>query len=156
MTETPVAMSYDAQPAMLRDNPVRFAFLILLGPLGVYALALIGQRIGLPEELVRLAMPVPVAVAGLSLLSWYLGTRSNRLSVDQTTVRHRRGILSKRVKQIAIPTIKSFEVSQSPLHRLTGVCSIRIYTAGDQPEISLSGLPYPEELNDALEAARRE
>lgn len=57
---------------------------------------------------------------------------------------------------IGIPTIKSFEVSQSPLHRLTGVCSIRIYTAGDQPEISLSGLPYPEELNDALQAAKRE
>ncbi|NJM84262.1 MAG: PH domain-containing protein [Tabrizicola sp.] len=156
MSETTTELPYDARPAMFRDSPLRFVFLILLGPLGVFALALIGQRTGLPDELVRLAMPVPVAVAGLSLLSWYLGTRSNRLSVDQTTVRHRRGILSKRVKQIAIPTIKSFEVSQSALHRLTGVCSIRIYTAGDQPEISLSGLPYPEELNDALEAARRE
>ena len=114
---------YDRHPVMFGDRPLLFVLLLLLSPL---------------------------IVGVLFLLAWYLGTRSNRLTIEAGRVRHRQGLLSKRVKEVAISKVRAVEVDQSFLQRLTDVGRVQLFTTGDVPEIVLGGLPRPYDVKRAV------
>ena len=114
---------YDRHPVMFGDRPLLFMLLLVL---------------------------TPVVVGALFLLAWYLGTRSNRLVIEDGRVRHRQGLLSKRVKEVAIGKIRAVEVDQSLLQRLTDVGRVQLFTTGDVPEIVLGGLPRPYDVKRAV------
>lgn len=125
---TPTAQPrYDRNPVMFGDKPMLFLLLLALSPLIVGALALV---------------------------AWYLGTLAHQVTVENGKVRYRNGLLSKRVKEVSIANIRAVEVDQTPLQRLTKVGRIRIFTAGDLPEIAVRGLPHPYEIRDLVNAAR--
>lgn len=131
---------YDRQPAMFGDRPILFLFLGLVVLASLFGLVAYNMPL--------LAMPALLAV--LCYAVWYLGTLSNRLTVDHRRVRFRKGLLSKRIKEINIRQIRAMEVDQTLAQRMTNVGTIRIYTTGDDPEIVLGGLPNPYELKSAI------
>jgi uncharacterized membrane protein YdbT with pleckstrin-like domain len=114
---------YDRQPVMFGDKPVLFVVLLLL---------------------------IPVVIGAVALIAWYFGTLANRLTVDSRKIRHRQGLLSKRVKEIAIAKVRSIEVDQTFVQRMTDVGKVRIFTTGDVPEIVLGGLPRPYAIKAAI------
>ena len=114
---------YDRRPVMFGDRPLLFVLLIVLSP---------------------------VIVGALFLLAWYLATRSNRLTIEGGRVRHRQGLLSKRVKEVAIGKVRAVEVDQTFLQRMTDVGRVQLFTTGDEPEIVLSGLPRPYDVKLAV------
>lgn len=116
-------MVYDHHPVMFGDRPLLFMLLLAL---------------------------TPVVVGAPFLLAWYLGTRSNRLVIEDGRVRHRQGLLSKRVKEVAISRVRAVEVDQSFLQRLTDVGRVQLFTTGDVPEIVLGGLPRPYDVKRAV------
>lgn len=138
---------YDRRPVMFGASPFQFVFLCLTVPLGLglTQLAIIPVGFGWVGLL-------PSAFGLMSLAVWYLGSLSNRLTVDGRHIRHRQGLLSKKVKEIATHKVRAVDVDQTFIQRLTDVGKVRIFTTGDVPEIVLSGLPNPDKIKEVIAA----
>lgn len=99
-----------------------------------------------PLGFVLAVLLVPVAVGILILLWWFLMCKSTRLEVIGNDIVLTRGLLSKDTTEVDIARIRSVNVYQSFFNRMFGVGDIKIYTAGDEPEIEVSGVPNPNEF----------
>lgn len=114
---------YDSNPVMFGDKPFLFIFLLIL---------------------------TPFVVGLIALFAWWLGTKSNRLTVDDAKIYFQRGILSKTRKEILISNIRSIQIHQSFVQRLLKTGRIEIFTIGDVPEIVLGGLPRPYDIQNIV------
>lgn len=93
---------------------------------------------------------IPVAIGILILLYWYLQCKSTLLEFDNGDIVVERGLLSKSRTELNVERIRSVNVYQSFFNRIFGVGKIAIYTAGDEPEIEVAGLPRPNDLRDMI------
>ena len=116
-----------AHPAMFRNRPFSFALSVLL---------------------------IPVAVGILILMVWYLKCRSVKLSFVGNDLVLETGLLSKDHTELNVDSIRTMKVSQSFLNRICGVGTIEVFTAGDEPEMRVAGLPRPHDLRDLVKAAQ--
>ncbi len=115
---------YQAHPAMFRAHPFWFILCVLL-------IAAFGLGI-------------------LILLYWYIKTRATALTVTGSELMYERGILSKDRMSVSIRHVRSVHVTQTFLHRLLGVGTIQISTAGDEPEFTVQDMPDPHEIREAI------
>lgn len=118
-------IKYSEHPSMFRNNPLGFILAILL---------------------------IPVAVGILILLWWYLQCKSTKLEFAGNDLILEQGLLSKARMELDVRRIRSVNVYQSFFNRIFGVGKISIYTAGDNPEIEVAGLPDPHELRTLIKA----
>ncbi|MFC4260905.1 PH domain-containing protein [Marinobacter lacisalsi] len=119
---------YSEHPSMFRNNPLGFILAILL---------------------------IPVAVGILILLWWYLQCMSTKLEFVGNDLVLEKGLLSKARMELDVRRIRSVNVYQSFFNRIFGVGKISIYTAGDNPEIEVAGLPNPHELRTLIKAQQQ-
>ena len=115
---------YQQHPAMFRNSPIGFVIAICLTPFGIGIII---------------------------LMWWYLSCRSTLFTITTDRVEVERGLLSKNRTDLAIRSIRTTNVAQSFGQRLFGVGDIQIYTAGDAPEMTLSGLKEPLEIRNLLQ-----
>lgn len=119
---------YVAHPAMFRAHPFYFIGAIVL---------------------------IPVFGAGILIfLSWYIHTMMTTLTVTKSDILYEKGILSKDRMGMALKHVRSIRVQQSFVHRLLGVGTIEVYTAGDAPEFAAKDLPHPHEIREAIRRAQ--
>ncbi len=116
---------YSEHPAMFRNNPLGFLLAVLL---------------------------IPVAIGIIILMVWYLKCKSIRLDFIGDDLILERGLLSKDRTELDVHRIRTVNVYQSFFNRIFGVGRISIYTAGDEPEIDVSGLPNPHDLRELIKA----
>ncbi|HDZ09701.1 PH domain-containing protein [Pseudohongiella sp.] len=116
---------YSEHPAMFRNNPLGFILAVLL---------------------------IPVAIGIIILMVWYLKCKSTRLDFIGNDLVLERGLLSKDRTELDVSRIRTVNVYQSFFNRIFGVGRISIYTAGDDPEIDVSGLPNPHDLRELIKA----
>ncbi|MEX1197934.1 MAG: PH domain-containing protein [Pseudohongiellaceae bacterium] len=114
---------YSEHPSMFRNHPFGFLLSILL---------------------------IPVAVGILILMVWYLRCRSTKLEFVGHDLILETGLLSKNRTELHVRSIRTMNVYQSFFNRLFGVGKISIYTAGDDPEIEVAGLPDPHDLREMV------
>jgi uncharacterized membrane protein YdbT with pleckstrin-like domain len=114
---------YEAHPPMFRNNPLGFVLSVLL---------------------------IPVAVGILILLFWYVKSRSETLTITAEDLRYEKGILSKARSELRLTGIRSVRVNQSLFQRMFGTGDIEIFTAGDAPEVTLKGMPDPNEIREII------
>lgn len=108
---------YQAHPRMIRNGPLTFIIGILLIP--VFGIGLI------------------------VLLSQYAKCKQTEVTVtDQETI-VRRGVLSRSHLDVRHANVRSAYVERSLSDRLFGVGTISLYTSGDQPEVTVRGIPDP-------------
>ena len=119
---------YDAHPAMFRAHPFWFLGYIILIPA-------FGLGIGL-------------------LLYWYIQTLQTRLTVTDSEIVYARGILRKARTEVSIKHIRSVNMTQGFLNRLLRVGTIQVFTAGDQPEFTVPGIPLPGTVREAISKAK--
>jgi len=113
--------TYSQNPTMFKANPLGFIGSILLIPLGI----------------------------GIIILFWWwLSARNTIFTVDEQEVRLETGILNKEHSEISKSSIRTVKVRQSLLERMFGVGTVEIFTAGDQPEIVVKGLPDPHRIRE--------
>lgn len=93
---------------------------------------------------------IPVAVGILILLVWYLRCRSTKLEFVGHDLILETGLLSKNRTELHVRSIRTMNVYQSFANRIFGVGKISIYTAGDDPEIEVTGLPDPHDLREMV------
>ena len=119
---------YKAHPAMFRAHPFWFILFVLL-------IAAFG--IGL-----------------LILLYWYVKTRATALTVSDHELLYEQGILSKERLAVSLRHVRSVQVNQSFINRILGVGEIEIKTAGDEPEFTVTDLPDPHQVREAISRAQ--
>lgn len=117
--------AYSEHPSMFRNNLVGFILAVLL---------------------------IPVAVGILILLWWYLKCKSTKLEYAGNDLILEKGLLSKDRTELNVGRIRTVNVYQSFFNRIFGVGRISIYTAGDEPEINVAGLPRPHDLRDLIKS----
>jgi len=84
------------------------------------------------------------------LLYWYLSCKATSLTVSEGQIYLEEGLLSKSRSEIDCDSVRTVKVYQTFINRIFGVGSIEIYTAGDQPEMLVKGLPDPNEIRDVI------
>ena len=114
---------YQEHPTMFADEPLRFVIAVLLIPLGIGVVWLIW---------------------------WYVKVRCTLLTVDDERVMLSRGIFSKENYEVDLASIRSVRIDQSFADRIFNCGVLKLYTAGDRPELTVSGMPDPERLRAAL------
>ncbi|KJS07807.1 MAG: membrane protein [Gammaproteobacteria bacterium BRH_c0] len=114
---------YSEHPAMFRNNPLGFVGALLL---------------------------VPLIVGLVILLVWWLKCISIRLSFVGNDLVLEKGLLSKDRTELNVDSIRTVNVYQSFFNRLFDVGKISIFTAGDEPEMEVAGLPRPNELRELI------
>lgn len=118
---------YSEHPAMFRNNPLGFILAVAL---------------------------IPLAIGVLILLWWYLKCKSTTLEVTGNDLVLERGLLSKHRTEVNLGRIRTVEVYQSFFDRIFGVGTISIFTAGDEPEIEVAGMPRPNDLRDLIKSVQ--
>lgn len=117
-------VKYAQNPVMFKNNPIGFIFAIIL---------------------------IPVFGVGLIiLLWWHLQNKSSKLSITDHEIHHEKGLLSKEHSEVSISSVRTVKVKQSFFNRIFGVGDIEIYTAGDNPEINVKGLPDPNKVRELI------
>lgn len=117
---------YSEHPVMFKNNPLGFIVSLLLIP--AFGLGII------------------------ILLVWHLKNKSAKLSVTEHDILYEKGLLSKERSEIGIGSVRTITVKQSFFNRIFGVGAIDIFTAGDDPEISIKGLPDPNRVRELIKA----
>ena len=119
---------YDAHPAMFRAHPFWFLGYIILIP--AFGLGIV------------------------LLLYWYVQTRATRLTVTDSEIVYARGILRKARTEVSLKHIRSVNITQGFLNRLLRVGTLEVFTAGDQPEFTVPGIPLPGTVREAISKAK--
>ncbi|VUD42186.1 hypothetical protein TDB9533_00641 [Thalassocella blandensis] len=116
---------YDEHPVMFKNNPLGFIIALIL---------------------------VPVGIGLIILLWWHLQNKSQRLTVSAGDILYEKGLLSKERSEVSIESIRTVKIKQSFFNRIFGVGAVEIYTAGDNPEIAMAGLPDPNKIRELIKA----
>lgn len=107
-----------------------------------------------PGKFILAVLLIPFVVGIVWLGWWYLTNRSTIVTVDDERVIVRRGIFSKEHVEVGMDTIRTVRVDQSFVDRIFNCGILKVYTAGDDPDIVQGGLPDPDRLRAALRSGR--
>ena len=120
---------YDENPSMFRNRPVEFIVTALLCLVGVGVVI---------------------------FLVWWLRCKGTQLTITNDRTRLRKGILSKSITEVWHQDVRNVQLKQTFFQRLLGVGSLGISSAGQAGlEISVSGIPDPEQVKDLIDQHRR-
>ena len=120
---------YDENPSMFRNRPVEFIVTVVL------CLILVGFVI---------------------FLVWWMRCKGTQLTITSERTRLRKGILSKSITEVWHQDVRNVQLNQTFFQRLLGVGSLGISSAGQAGlEISVSGIPDPEQVKDLIDQHRR-
>jgi uncharacterized membrane protein YdbT with pleckstrin-like domain len=115
---------YSEHPVMFKNNPIGFILSLVM---------------------------VPVFGIGIAiLLGWHLQNRASKLSVNENEILFEKGLLSKERSEVNISSVRTVKVKQSFFNRIFGVGAVEIYTAGDNPEIMVAGIPDPNRIRELI------
>ena len=115
---------YDENPSMFRNRPVEFIVT------AVFCL---------------------VGVGIVIFLVWWLRCKGTQLTITTDRTRLRKGILSKSITEVWHQDVRNVQLNQTFFQRLLGVGALGISSAGQAGlEISVSGIPDPEQVKDCL------
>jgi len=120
---------YEQNPSMFRNRPVEFIVTVIL---------------------------CAVLVGFVIFLVWWLRCKGTQLTVTTDRTRLRKGILSKSITEVWHQDVRNVQLNQTFPQRLLGVGSLGISSAGQAGlEISVAGIPDPEQVKDLIDQRRR-
>lgn len=135
---------YSANPKMAKNNPFMFTFIIIVNITSLVAAFRLDQQ---SLQIIGLVVWLGTVIW---LLIWYLKIKSKKLSVTNRDMLYEEGLLRKNRKELALDKVRTVEVDQSFVERIFGVGEVRVFTAGDQPEIVVKGLPDPNRIRELV------
>ena len=146
--------SYDSHPAMFRNHPLGYLFVLLLIILPVVLLVMFRDQIAGMGDFPPALLLAATGLGILIMLYWYLKTRATRLRITGDEVHLEEGLLSKHHVDLHVNQIRAVRVHQSFLDRVFRVGQIEVYTTGDQPEFLVGGMPGPHRVRDHVRNRR--
>lgn len=104
-----------------------------------------------PLQFIIAVLLIPVFGIGVIwLVYWYIKLRCTLLTIDDERVMLSRGIFTKEKIELELKSIRTVRVDQTFADRIFNCGILKIYTAGDKPELEQKGMPDPERLRNAL------
>ncbi|WMS41237.1 PH domain-containing protein [Acuticoccus sp. MNP-M23] len=107
-----------------------------------------------PGKFILACLLIPFVVGIVWLAWWFITNRSTVVTVDDERVTVRRGIFSKENIEVEMTSIRTVRVDQTFVDRIFNCGILKVYTAGDNPDIVQGGLPDPVRLRTAMRQAR--
>lgn len=107
-----------------------------------------------PGKFILACLLIPFVIGIVWLAWWYVVNRSTVVTVDEDRITLRRGVFSKEHVEVEMGTIRTVRVDQTLVDRIFNCGILKVFTAGDQPDIEQGGLPDPNRLRAALRSAR--
>ena len=135
---------FSENPKMAMNRPFIFTLIIILNIAGIVA------AIRLDQQSVQIIGLVVWLGTVIWLLIWYLKIKSKKLSVTNRDMLYEEGLLRKNRKELALDKVRTVEVDQDFVDRIFGVGLVKVFTAGDQPEIVVEGLPDPNRIRELV------
>tara|TARA_Y100000294_G_scaffold3319_1_gene3516 strand:+ start:251 stop:706 length:456 start_codon:yes stop_codon:yes gene_type:complete len=135
---------YSENPKMPRNSPIKFTLIIILNIAGLVAAIRLDQQ---NFQIIGLLVWLGTVIW---LLIWYLKTKSKKLSITNRDMLYEVGLLRKNRKELALDKVRTVEVDQDFIERIFGVGKVRVFTAGDEPEIVVEGLPDPNKIRELI------
>ncbi|MEN8179976.1 MAG: PH domain-containing protein [Pseudomonadota bacterium] len=114
---------YEEHPSLIRTHPLGTVIAIIL---------------------------IPVGIGILILLYWYLTMKADKLVIKEDEVIWTHGLLSKKYVEINMSSIRTTKVEQSLLQRMLNAGKLEIFTAGDEPELTVNGMPNPDKIRELI------
>lgn len=148
-----------ANPSVWRSHPFGALIawiLVLLGLVVAFTGAIPfipepRQPIQLPEGLqVRWLGYGLLAIGLFQLLRWWLATLMDQLEIHERELVWTHGLLSKEYTEINMASVRTVRIEQSLFQRIVGAGDLQIFTAGDAPELTIRGLPRPQEIRQHI------
>jgi len=103
-----------------------------------------------PGRFILAVLLIPVVVGIVWLVVWWIKTRCTLVTVGDERVLLSRGVFAKERLEIELKSIRTVEIDQTFVDRIFNCGILKIYTAGDRPELMQKGMPDPERLRSAL------
>ncbi len=103
-----------------------------------------------PGRFILACLLVPFVIGIVWLLVWYVKTKCTLLTVGDERVLLTRGVFNKERLEIELESIRTVRIDQTFVDRIFNCGILKIYTAGDNPELVQGGMPDPERLRSAL------
>ena len=135
---------YSENPKMPRNRPFVFIFNIILNIVGFVS------AFRFEEQALQITGLVVWIATIVFFLIWFIHTKSTKLSITNTDILLEKGLLSKERREVAIEKVRTVNIKQTFLNRILGVGEISIFTAGDLPEIVVSGMPDPNKTREII------
>jgi uncharacterized membrane protein YdbT with pleckstrin-like domain len=150
---------YKANPSVWRTHP--------FGALIAWALVLFGVVVAVTGSIpflseASLPFTIPdsfqmrwlgygaIAIGLFNLLRWWLATLMDRLEIHEQELVWTHGLLSKEYTEINMASVRTVRIEQSLFQRIVGAGDLEIFTAGDAPELTIRGLPRPQEIRQHI------
>ena len=158
---------YQANPSVWRTHPLGtvLVFLVLLAgaliavsgqipylsPLLEPYVSPLFDNLQLPAWLDLRVVGYGLILLGLlRLISWWIAARFDHLEIRENELIWTHGFLNKNYTESSIASIRSVRVHQSLLQRFLNAGDLVIFTTGDLPEMSIKGLPRPNEIREHI------
>jgi uncharacterized membrane protein YdbT with pleckstrin-like domain len=141
---------YDAHPSMIRSHPFATLFALALIPAGI-GIAVMGRNL-IPNAaaVVGVVGLAVAALAFLTLLSWYVRAKTDRLVIKDDEIVWTHGLLNKGYTEISMASVRTTRVGQTLMQRIMNAGDVEIYTSGDNPELVIKGLPDPDRIRSLI------
>ncbi len=143
---------YEANPSLLRAKPLETALLIVLLLAGIaIALGAVSESLGLPAKILRLAGGAVAVAAFAWLLFWYIAMKVDHLTIKDDEIVWSHGLIRKQFTEISLSSVRTTRVKQTLIQRILNAGDVMIFTAGDQPELHVRGLPEPNRIRNLVQ-----
>ena len=84
------------------------------------------------------------------LLYLYVMSRRDKLEIRPAKIEWTHGIVSKQYVELRIGQVSIVRVEQNVLQRVFKSGRVKIFAAGDSPEIAIEGLPHPTRIREII------
>lgn len=145
---------YEANPSLLRTRPfgtVLLVILLLAGIVLAIASGPVAGSLGMSPQVVGLAGIAAVVIAFVWLLAWFVATKMDHLVIRPDEIVWSHGLISKQYTEISMSSIRTTRISQTLIQRILDAGDILIFTAGDNPELNVKGLPEPNRIRELIQ-----
>jgi uncharacterized membrane protein YdbT with pleckstrin-like domain len=99
---------------------------------------------------------VLIAWGLLQLFGWWIKALFDRLEITEREIVWTHGFLNKQYTETNMNSVRTVRVRQSLLQRMLNAGDLVIYTTGDEPELTIKGLPRPGEIRELIKARSAE
>lgn len=103
-----------------------------------------------PGVFILAVITIPILVGIAILIAMWLRAIGERIAISEHALLIEKGILNKSNTEFSLSSVRTVRIDQSFLDRIFNVGRIEIYTAGDSPEATISGIAEPNRVRDLV------
>lgn len=103
-----------------------------------------------PLLFILAVVTIPLLIGIIILIGMWLRSIGERIAISEHAMLVEKGILNKNSTEVSLTSVRTVRIDQTFLDRIFNVGRIDVYTAGDSPEATISGISEPNRVRDMV------